>query len=101
MPKANILIGIVAVVFLGYYTYTVFLAENALVKRTVATYDGKGGHTLVTTRLDGTKVIETYEVHDDGAPKSFALNSLGPEPGAQLKVMKPKSEFVRKHKKKT
>ena len=88
MQKVNILYAAIIVLFLGYYGFTVFLADDALVKRTVATYGEDGGYELVTTRLDGTRVVETYAVHADGSPKSHTLVSIAPEPGSEPKIMK-------------
>ena len=95
----NALIGIVAILFFGYYVFSVFLAEDALTKRSTASSDAKGNYQITTKMLDGSQIIEVYEVHEDGSPKSHSLAKLGTEPGAVPKNIKPPSKFVPKFKK--
>lgn len=90
------IIGIAVLIFLGFYTYSVFLADNALIKRFEVTKDGNGGYTATTQLLDGSQLIETYKVDDKGNPLSHSLASMGTEPGSELKYMK-NGTFVPKH----
>ena len=92
------LLAVVALLFFGYYTYTVFLADDALVKRSETTKDAKGNYQIKTKLLDGSQIIEVYEVHDNGTPKSHSLAKRGTEPGAELKNIKPPSTFKPKFK---
>ena len=95
----KMLIGVVALLFFGYYTYTVFLADDALINRSEATKDSQGNYQITTKSLDGSQIIEVYNVHEDGSPKSHSLAKLGAEPGAQPKNIKPPSKFEPKFKK--
>lgn len=97
MPKANIFYAGLSGLFLVYFGYTVFLADNALVKRTVTTHDGNGGYQRITTKTDGSRLIETYEVSETGSPLSHKLILQGSEPGSEPKIMKSGS-FVPKFK---
>ncbi len=95
MKKAYMMLAGLGGLFLIFFVYTVFLAENAQVKRSVKTAGPNGGYTIVTARSDGSKIIETYVVGDDGSPLSHELLSVGPEPGSEPKIMK-KGTFVPK-----
>lgn len=97
MPKTNVIYISLFGLFLIYFGYTVFLADNALVKRTVTTHDENGGYQRITTKADGSKLIETYEVSEQGTPLSHKLILQGTEPGSEPKVMKSGS-FVPKFK---
>jgi len=97
MKKSNLILGGLAVAFLGYYSYTVFLADDALINRTEIARDAKGGYQVTTKLLDGTQLIETYEVNDNGSPLSHTLASLGTEPGSKPVPIK-KGKFVPKFK---
>ena len=96
MQKTNIVLTVLVVAFLGYYSYTVFLAENALVKRTEISKNEKGGYTVVTTLLNGSSLIENYEVTDTGSPLSHTLAVLNPEPGSEPQAIK-KGTFIPKY----
>ena len=100
MSKANIFYAALVVVFMAYYTYTVFLADDALVNRTQVTYDESGGYEVVTKRPDGSKIVEIYEVDANSSPKSHTLMLVGSEPASEPKVLK-KGTFVPKFKKET
>ena len=97
MHKSNFILAGLGVLFLGYYTYTVFLAEDALINRTEIVKDEKGGYQVTTKLLDGTQLIETYEVSDNGSPLSHTLASVASEPGSQPVPIK-KGTFVPKFK---
>ena len=97
MHKSNLILAGLGVLFLGYYTYTVFLSDNALINRTDIVKDEKGGYQVTTKLLDGTQLIETYEVNDNGSPLSHTLASVGSEPGSKPVAIK-KGTFVPKFK---
>lgn len=84
------------VAFLGYYGYTVFLADNALVKRTEITKTDNGGYTAVTERLDGSKIEEVYVVDENGDPYSHDLDFVPSDPSAERRVIKT-GTFIPKH----
>ena len=92
------LIAVVAALFFGAYSYTVFLADDALVKRSEAVKDNNGNYQITTKMLDGSQIIEVYETHENGSPKSHSLAKIGAEPGAEPKNIKPPSTFVPKFK---
>jgi hypothetical protein len=94
----KILIAVAALLFFGYYSYTVFLADDALIKRSETTKDAKGNYQIKTKLLDGSHIVEAYEVHDNVSPKSHSLAKQGSEPGAELKNIKPPSTFKPKFK---
>ncbi len=96
MQKNNIVIGCLLLLAVGYYGYTVFLADDALVKRTVKTETESGGYQVITKRTDGSSIIETYELDANGSPLSHELISVGAEPGSEPVIMK-KGTFVPKH----
>jgi len=98
MSKVNIVVAGVFVLFAVYFSYTVVLADDALVKRTVKTEGENGGYQIVTNRVDGSRIIETYKVNEDGSPLSHELLMVGSEPGSEPKIMK-KGTFVPKFKK--
>lgn len=97
MQTSNLIIGAVAVVFMGFYISSVFIGEDALINRSQVTQDGKGGYTVNTRLLDGSQIIETYEVDDQGRPYSHTLATRAAEPGSELSVIK-QGKFVPKHK---
>lgn len=84
----------VTLVFLGYYTYTVFLADDALTKRFEVTKEANGGYTARTKLLDGTQLIETYVIDENGNPYSHTLAGITKDGKEQ--IMK-KGTFVPKH----
>lgn len=88
MQKTNLVFTAVLVVFLGFYAYTVFLSDNALINRTEITKDGNGGYTAVTERTDGAKIIEVYEVDANGTPLSHSLDFVDSVPGSQPRAIK-------------
>jgi len=59
--------------------------------------DSNGGYQVTTTLLDGSQLIETYEVSDKGSPLSHTLASLSSEPGSEPVAIK-KGKFVPKFK---
>jgi len=95
MPKS--IFAILFLLFISYTAYDVFLSENALVKRSSKTVDANGGYVIVTKQDDGSQLIETYEVHADGTPKSHALVVQGTDPNSEPWVMK-KGSFEPKFK---
>lgn len=97
MNKSNIILAGIVVLFLSYYSYTVFLADDALINRTEIVKDQKGGYQVTTKLLDGTQLIETYEVNDKGSPLSHTLATVGSEPGSVPVAIK-KGTFVPKFK---
>ena len=97
MDKTNIVFTVVILIFLGFYTYTVFLSDTALINRTEISKDEKGGYTVVTNLLNGSKLIETYEVTETGAPLSHTLAVLNPDSGEQARPIKS-GTFIPKHK---
>ncbi len=97
MNKTNLILAGAVVLFLGYYSYTVFFADDALINRTEITRDAKGGYQVTTKLLDGTQLIETYEVNDNGSPLSHTLASVAAEPGSQPVAIK-QGTFVPKFK---
>ncbi len=99
MNKSNAALAVIAVLFFGSYVFTVFVGDNALVNRSQASKDAKGNYQITTKLLDGSQIIEVYEVHEDGSPKSHSLAKLGTEPGAELQNIKPPSKFEPKFKK--
>ena len=98
MRTPNILYIALGVLFFGYSAHYVFLADDALAKRTVTNFDENGGYERVTARPDGSRIVETYEVNADGTPKSHTLMSVGADPDSEPKILK-KGTFVPKFKK--
>jgi len=84
------------VIFLGYYGYTVFLADNALVKRTEITKEANGSYTAIIERLDGSKIEEIYVVDENGNPFSHDLDFIPSDPNAERRVIKT-GTFIPKH----
>ena len=97
MQKSNIVVAGLFFVGAAYYVYSVFIGQDALINRTEITKDAKGGYQVTTKLLDGTQLIETYEVNDNGSPLSHTLASVGSEPGSQPVAIK-KGTFVPKFK---
>ena len=97
MRISNILIAGLCVLFAGYYCYTVFLADDALINRTQIDRDAYGGYQVTTKLLDGSQLIETYEVSESGQPLSHELASVGSAPGSKPQPIK-KGKFVPKFK---
>jgi len=95
MKKANIVYAGLVGLFLVYCAYTIFLASDSLVKRTTKTDGPNGGYTVVTDRGDGTSIVETYVVSDNGSPLSHELKLVSSDPNVEPKIMK-KGTFVPK-----
>jgi len=92
--QKTLLAGLI-LVFMGYYTYTVFLADDALTKRFEVTKEANGGYTATTRLLDGSQLIETYVIDENGNPYSHTLASVSKD-GGEPQIMK-KGKFVPKH----
>jgi len=89
------IISIAVLLGMGYFAYDVFLAEDALVKRSTKTVNADGGYEIVTKLDDGSRLVETYEVTAEGKPKSHSLMVYGTEPGSEPRIMK-KGSFIPK-----
>lgn len=88
MQKANIVFTGLFILSIGFFSYVVFLGENALVKRTEITKDVNGGYQVITNRTDGSQIIETYEVDANGTPLSHTLAIVDAEPGSEPRAIK-------------
>ena len=97
MNKTNIIIVGLFLLFAGYFSYTVFLADDALVKRTVKTEGANGGYQIVTKLDDSSKIVETFTVNDAGSPVSHELIVVDSQTGKEIRTIK-KGTFVPKFK---
>jgi len=88
MKKANIVLAGLVVVSFGYFIYAIFLADNALVKRTEVIKDEHGGYQVITERTDGTQIVEIFEVDANGTPISHTLGFVDAAPGSEMKTIK-------------
>jgi len=92
--QKTLLAGLI-LLFMGYYTYDVFLAEDALTKRFEVSKEANGGYTATTKLTDGSQLIETYVIDENGNPYSHTLANVSKD-GGEPQIMK-KGTFVPKH----
>ena len=59
----KIIISIVVVLFAAFAAYDIFLADDALVKRTVKTDGPNGGYQIVTMQADGSQLVAVSYTH--------------------------------------